>query len=351
MGVCTPSAAAVAAMTAAFVGELHIPNVGMFAIGMASAIVASCCPPAVTGGPLGMDVSAIGGPRPMVQESIAALTTTGGMDCPSLLRASGRASALARVRSFPSLPPTGVSDRAVERARSDLARRSHAAGPDTERRADAMMGCVPHALDSRRSWEEIMQLDRRALAVAIALGLLAAACGGGSAATPTPTAASQASQAAASADTSQSASEAPASQEPGATDNGTVPNISLPPGTATELEAMLPSNVGGVAFAKTSFGGGVLPATIPVDSGELGTFLTANGKTLADVSLAMATPTDPSKAGSFVMAFQVKGVDGTKLATVLAGSGFTLYVKGDVVFYILALGDRSLVDGIVAALP
>jgi hypothetical protein len=211
-----------------------------------------------------------------------------------------------------------------------------------------------------------MQLDRRALAAAIALGLLAAACGGGSAATPTPTAAAQASQPA--------ASEAPTSQEPASTDNGSVPNISLPPGTATELEAMLPSNVGGVAFAKTSFGGGLLPATLPVGSDELGTFLKANGKTLADVSLAMATPTDSSKAGSFVMAFQVKGVDGTKLAQVLAGSGdsglqpttiagkqvqqagaagfgFTLYVKGDVVFYILALGDSSLVEGIVAALP
>ena len=219
-----------------------------------------------------------------------------------------------------------------------------------------------------------MQLDRRALAVAIALGLLAAACGGGSGATPTPTAAPLASQAAASEDTSQAASEAPASQEPASTDNGSVPSVALPPGTATELEAMLPSNVGGVAFAKTSFGGGVLPATIPVDSGELGTFLTANGKTLADVSLAMATPTDPSKAGSFVMAFQVKGVDGTKLADVLAGTGssglqqttvggkqvqqagaggfgFTLYVKGDVVFYILAIGDASLTEGILAALP
>ncbi len=219
-----------------------------------------------------------------------------------------------------------------------------------------------------------MHLDRRALAVAIALGLLAAACGGGAAATPTPTPAAQASQAAASEDTSQAASGAPASQEPAATDNGSAPNVSLPPGTATELEAMLPSNVGGVAFAKTSFGGGLLPATIPVDSGELGTFLQANGKTLADVSIAMATPTDTSKAGTFVMAFQVKGVDGTKLAQVLAGSGdsglqqatvggkpvqqagaggfgFTLYVKGDVVFYILALGDASLTDGIVAALP
>lgn len=220
----------------------------------------------------------------------------------------------------------------------------------------------------------MLQLDRRALAVAVALGLLAAACGGGSAATPTPTAAPQASQAAASEDTSQSASEAPASPEPASTDNGSVSNGSLPPGTATELEAMLPANVGGVAFAKTSFGGGLLPATLPVGSDELSTFLKANGKTLADVSMAVATPTDSSKAGSFVMAFQVKGVDGTKLAQVLAGSGdsglqaatvagkqvqqagaggfgFTLYTKGDVVFYILALGDTSLVNGIVAALP
>jgi hypothetical protein len=214
-----------------------------------------------------------------------------------------------------------------------------------------------------------MSFDRRALAFSLAVALLAAACGG-TAATPTPAASTQASEAPASA----AASEAAASQEPASTDNGSVPNVSLAPGTATELESMLPSNVGGVAFAKTSFGGGVLPATVPVDSGELGTFLQANGKTLADVSLAMATPTDPSKAGSLVMAFQVKGVDGTKLAAVLAGSGdsglqaatvggkqvqqagaggfgFTLYVKGDVVFYILAIGDASLTEGILAALP
>ncbi len=226
-----------------------------------------------------------------------------------------------------------------------------------------------------------MPLDRRAFAFALALGLVAAACGGGSAATPTSAASVQASPAAASeapaseAPASEApASEAPASQEPAPSDAGTIPDISLPPGTGSELEGMLPSNVGGVAFARTSFGGGTLPATIPIGSDELGAFLKANGKTLADVSLAMATPTDPSKAGSFVMAFQVKGVDGTKLADVLAGSdssglqkttvggkqvqqagvggfGFTIYVKGDVVFYVLALGDASLVDGIVAALP
>ena len=214
-----------------------------------------------------------------------------------------------------------------------------------------------------------MSFDRRALAFSLAVALLAAACGG-TAATPTPAASAQASEAPASA----AASEAATSQEPASTDNGSVPNVSLAPGTATELESMLPSNVGGVAFAKTSFGGGALPATVPVDSGELGTFLQANGKTLADVSLAMATPTDTSKAGTFVMAFQVKGVDGTKLADVLAGTGssglqqttvggkqvqqagaggfgFTLYVKGDVVFYILAIGDASLTEGILAALP
>ena len=214
-----------------------------------------------------------------------------------------------------------------------------------------------------------MSFDRRALAFSLAVALLAAACGG-TAATPTPAASAQASEAPASA----AASEAAASQEPASTDNGSVPNVSLAPGTATELESMLPSSVNGVAFAKTSFGGGALPATVPVDSGELGTFLQANGKTLADVSLAMATPTDTSKAGTFVMAFQVKGVDGTKLADVLAGTGssglqqttvggkqvqqagaggfgFTLYVKGDVVFYILAIGDASLTEGILAALP
>ncbi len=40
IGVCTPRAAGVAAITAGIVGELHIPNVGMFAIGIVSAMVA-----------------------------------------------------------------------------------------------------------------------------------------------------------------------------------------------------------------------------------------------------------------------------------------------------------------------
>lgn len=211
-----------------------------------------------------------------------------------------------------------------------------------------------------------MPLDRRTLAASLALALLTAACGGGATATTAPGSAAPA--------TTAPATPEPATPEPTPTEVGSAPEVSFLPGTAPELEAMLPSNVNGVAFAKTSFGGGILPATVPVGEDELGQFLQDNGKSLADVSLAIATPTDSSKAGTFVMAFQVKGVDGTKLAEALAGTsssdlqqatvggkqvlqagaagmGFALYVKGDVVFYILSFGDASLTEGIVAALP
>jgi len=210
-----------------------------------------------------------------------------------------------------------------------------------------------------------MTIDRRVLRGALATALLVAACGGS--ASPAPSAAASAA--------SQPAASAPAAtDQPSATDNGSVPNVSLSPGSAPELEAMLPSTVNGVAFARTSFGGAAMPAGIPIGSGDLATFLQQNGKTLADVNIAMATPTDAAKAATFVMAFQIKGVDGTKLADALgattgndltnatvggkqvlqagiSGMGVVLYVKGDVVFYILALGETSLTDGIVAALP
>ena len=210
-----------------------------------------------------------------------------------------------------------------------------------------------------------MTIDTRVLRGALATALLVAACGGS--ASPAPSAAASAA--------SQPAASAPAAtDQPSATDNGSVPNVSLSPGSAPELEAMLPSTVNGVAFARTSFGGAAMPAGIPIGSGDLATFLQQNGKTLADVNIAMATPTDTAKAATFVMAFQVKGVDGAKLADALgattgndltkatvggkqvlqagvSGMGVVLYVKGDVVFYILALGETSLTDGILAALP
>jgi hypothetical protein len=208
-----------------------------------------------------------------------------------------------------------------------------------------------------------MTIDRRVLGGALATALLLAACGGS--ASPAPSAAASAASA---------ASVPAASDQPSASDNGSAPNVSLSPGSAPELEAMLPSTVNGVAFARTSFGGAAMPAGMPIGSGDLATFLQQNGKTLADVNIAMATPTDTAKAATFVMAFQVKGVDGTKLADALgattgndltkatvggkqvlqagvSGMGVVLYVKGDVVFYILALGETSLTDGILAALP
>jgi len=216
-----------------------------------------------------------------------------------------------------------------------------------------------------------MTIDRRVLGGALATALLLAACGGS--ASPAPSAAASAASVPAASD-QPSATDQASAHQPSATDNGSAPNVSLSPGSAPELEAMLPSTVNGVAFARTSFGGAAMPAGMPIGSGDLATFLQQNGKTLADVNIAMATPTDTAKAATFVMAFQIKGVDGTKLADALgattgndltnatvggkqvlqagiSGMGVVLYVKGDVVFYILALGETSLTDGIVAALP
>jgi hypothetical protein len=218
-----------------------------------------------------------------------------------------------------------------------------------------------------------MSPDRRTLAVSLAVVLFVAACGG-SAATTAPGAATPAASQASGA-TDAASTPAAATQEPAATDTGPGPTVSLTPGTASELEGMLPSTVNGMTFTKTSFDGGSFPAVLPIDSGDFGTFLKDNGKTLADFSFAEATPTDPAKAGTIlIMAFQVKGVDGTKLAEMLGGGpssgletatvggkkvqqsaaggmGLILYTKGDTVFYILAFGDASLTEGILAALP
>jgi hypothetical protein len=218
-----------------------------------------------------------------------------------------------------------------------------------------------------------MRIDRWALGGALAAIVLVAGCGSSS--TPAPTVAPNGGSTSAPASVAPAASSAAAaSEQPAATDNGSLPGGGLLPGSAPELEAMLPSSVNGVAFQKTSFGGSAWPAGIPIGQSDLETFLQQNGKSLSDVSIAMATPTDTSKAGTFLMAFQVKGVDGTKLADVLGGTsgsdltaatvggkqvlqaglpgmGVVLYVKNDVVFYVLALGDASLTDAIVAALP
>ncbi len=166
------------------------------------------------------------------------------------------------------------------------------------------------------------------------------------------------------------------------TDFGFGPFVPAQPGSAPDLEAMLPSDVNGVTFTKTSAVGGI-PSTrlgkggwgrVPLPADMLGEFLHAYGRTLADLSIAISIPTDAPKADTFCIAFRVKGADATELAATLAtisgleavaatvggkqvqvfretpGVGFDLYVKDDVLFYVFTDG-TSLIDGIVAALP
>ena len=59
-GVKTPKAAAVAAITIGFAGELHIPKGGILAIGAKSIIVAARGPDAMTGGPFGITFKTLG---------------------------------------------------------------------------------------------------------------------------------------------------------------------------------------------------------------------------------------------------------------------------------------------------
>lgn len=137
-----------------------------------------------------------------------------------------------------------------------------------------------------------MLIDRSLLAGAFGLVLLVAACGGSSA---------------------PAASRAP--NEPTAPAGNT-------PGGAPELEAMLPSEVGGVQLQKRSFGGTgfTFDAGAPFDSSALDPLLEANGKTIEDVRLAIAWPVGAKLGalGTSVMALQVKGVD---IATLMGSTG------------------------------
>lgn len=213
-----------------------------------------------------------------------------------------------------------------------------------------------------------MTIDRRALAAALATVLLVAACGGS--ASPAPTA-------------EPGATEAPAATEaPTATPEAETPEAAetegptLQPGAAGDLEALLPSEVNGVKFEKGSFDGSSVPGGIPLGEGEddFAKFLADNGKTLNDVRVAVASTTDSEASGSLVMAIQVQGVSGDKLAEFATGdmadaekttvggkevygsgmAGFAAYVypKDDIVFYVLTVGgDGSLAEGILQQLP
>jgi hypothetical protein len=216
-----------------------------------------------------------------------------------------------------------------------------------------------------------MTVDRRALAAALATLLLVAACGGSATQAPGATQAAGATQ-------EPGVTQAPgATQEPTETQQPTEgPDVSLAPGAAGDLEAKLPSEVNGVKFERTSFDGGTVPGGIPIGEGDedFAKFLADTGKSLSDVRIAIASPTDPEAAGSIVMAIQVKGAPSDKLlkwvtqdstdmekttvggkevyGAASGGFGAYFYVKDDIVFYVLSMGgDASLAEGIFRQLP
>lgn len=220
-----------------------------------------------------------------------------------------------------------------------------------------------------------MSIDRRLLAAAFGLALVVTACGGSSTSTasPAPSGTPAASQPQAS---EAATSEAPsASEDSTATEAPSGPDASFSEGQAGDLEALLPSEAGGIKFKKESFDGANIGASgMGMDTGELAPILKANGKTIADVRMAIASPATPSATNSaVVIAFQIRGVDATKLIDLMKGStsgtltpatvggkqvlkmgesgvSAVIYTKGDVLFEVI-LANETTLDAIVAALP
>jgi hypothetical protein len=214
-------------------------------------------------------------------------------------------------------------------------------------------------------------IHRRLLAGATCLALLTAACGG--AATPS---ASPAGPPASAPAASEPASEAPSASDtalPSEEPSG--PDASAGEGSASDLEALLPDEAGGVTFTKVSFDGASIGAAgFGLDSDTLAPILAENGKTIADVRMAIATPTSATSASTTaVLALQVRGLDAGELIGVASGtaggsltpatvggkqvmkagvSGFSviLYTKGDILFEVLLASD-AVAEAILAALP
>jgi hypothetical protein len=202
-------------------------------------------------------------------------------------------------------------------------------------------------------------------ALGLALALMLAACGGASTATSAP--ASQAAAATAGAPTEAAMTDAPADTMAPVDTSG--PDISLAPGAAGDLEAMLPSSIDGATFEKTSFDGAAIAgAGTPFDTSQIDPTLSQFGKSISDVKFALAT----SSAGSAVYALQVKGVPakdfmgalgldttGMTQATVggksvyqqaAGGMSSIIYPKDDIVFMLIAVGDTQA-SSILSALP
>jgi hypothetical protein len=224
-----------------------------------------------------------------------------------------------------------------------------------------------------------MTIDRRLLAGALGLSFILAACGGsstgGSGATAAPGATGAPATAAAGPTDAPEATEAAGTEEPASTEEATSGNQpSLVPGAASDLEAMLPSEAGGVKYQKSSFDGaslGMLGGSI--DTAELDPILKANGKTINDVRVAIAAPLDSANTeAGMVIAFQIRGVDAAKFMAAMGadvgsmtkttiggkdvyqsgagGFGVIVYPKNDVLFEILMASDK-VSESIVSQLP
>ncbi len=210
-----------------------------------------------------------------------------------------------------------------------------------------------------------MGSDRRLLTGMLGLALMAAACGSSSSSASPAPAASQPT----------AATGAPSSSTAATAAAPSGPDASFGAGAASDLEAMLPDAAGGITFKKESFdGAGVGAAAMGMDTGALAPILAANGKSISDVRMAIASPVTPSATtNAIVIALQIRGVDATKfvslvsstasgdlspatvggkqvLKTGTAGVGVVVYTKGDVLFEVLLAGD-TIEEAIVAALP
>lgn len=219
-----------------------------------------------------------------------------------------------------------------------------------------------------------MAIDRRLTAGALGLALLVAACGGASS-----TVAPAASQPVpVSPDPSDAAESEAAESEAAASDDDTGPDASFGAGAAGDLEALLPSEAGGLTFTKTSFDGSQLGAAgFGMDAGDLGPVLEANNKSISDVRMAIATSmggTTPGETAA-VIALQVQGMDAAKLVDVataaegaggaataatvggkqvlkIEAGGFStiIYTKDDVLYQVFLATD-DVAEAIVAKLP
>jgi hypothetical protein len=218
-----------------------------------------------------------------------------------------------------------------------------------------------------------MTTDRRLIGAALGLALLVAACGGSASTSPAASAASSQAAAATSAPTDAAAS---TDTSGGQSPDASVPDISLAPGNASDLEAMLPDKVGTITITKTSMDYSSIPwASLSSGTGssDIEQILKDNGKTLGDIRFAMGIGSNAAAAAmpTMVYALQVKGLDATKFATafdssyatdpsitvggkpvkgqISGGFGTITYLHNDVVF--LALGSEADLNAIVAALP